>query len=881
MKPIAILSIFFSVTLCHGQMIQEISILTDRIVLVHYTEGEIYYHGNGEAISSDIVDAEELDLSKIASASNYGLQSDDDSNYSNIVQASTLNRKTKGVAFANYCEGWDYLPFYDLQGCQNASKDHVAEHLIYVEFPFPMTTGNSYRFTIAGIFDGEPPSIEIDYEEGKIFTNAIHINNLGYSTNSPAKYGYVYHWLGDGGGLSLEEYDQNNFWLLDVDNDQKVFEGQLEFRKDRFNIETGQNNPTETSNQNFLGADVYECEFSAFNTPGRYRLVIDGIGSSDDFEISCDVYKPAFQAVMSGIFQNRSGIEITSAYSNQPRPADHNPLETPGFANRLFYTSTTICEVSDADADVDDIELWEAGIKGNLDAWGWYQDAGDWDGYLRHMHVPSKLLFAFDAFSENFEDGQLDLVENENGLPDILDEARWLLRFYKRLKDETEDKGWTTGGIPGARVFGDLWGVDLPGDIGRGSWQDNDRDWYVSGEDPVASYWYAALAAHFSIILNKYGLIDPEGIDWKAEAVATYAWAEENYDAEYTCYDQDIDDLRNYASSALYVLTGEFAYNDDFRDSWNKIRNEDKPFDNERSYGGFLYNQSIAPDTDLSVQIQNLIVSKLEEYTLGTAESRACRWGGNFYFPMLVGHGTGPKIFEAIMGYVWVLENNPESADSYLGYLYTTADYFLGTNPLGMTWISGFDHNSPKEIFHLDDRYSDEPNIRRGIVPYGPWRNEEVFFNMGPFNHNWPSKTLYPSIEEWPGHERYFGGRYAPFTGEFTIEETNLNAAILYGVLSGKANCSDETSEINEITSASDFTVSPNPSSNEIFFKVDNFENLPNLKVFDMNGVVVLNERAQQGRTKLNIRNLVNGVYILQLEGNGKKLQSKFIKIGE
>jgi len=162
---------------------------------------------------------------------------------------------------------------------------------------------------------------------------------------------------------------------------------------------------------------------------------------------------------MSGIFQNRSGIEIPAGLSNQPRPADHNPLETPGFEDRLFYTTTTICEVSDADASVDDIDIWESGKMGNLDAWGWYQDAGDWDAYLRHMKVPSKLLFTYDAFPENFEDGQLDLVERENAIPDILDEARWLLRFYKRLKDETEENVVTwkiVGAVPVKLTNGDL-----------------------------------------------------------------------------------------------------------------------------------------------------------------------------------------------------------------------------------------------------------------------------------------------------------------------------------------------------------------------------------------------------------------------------------------
>lgn len=876
---ITILS-FTSIASSFSQSLLEVSTLTDRIILVHFDEGDISYHKSGESVNNDVVNGEALDIEIAGNLENFSLQSLSDENYINASNPSFLYRKSKGSAFANICESWEYLPFFDLFGCKNESLDHVKEHWFYVEYNQPLQRGLSYELEVTGFQSDQASTFDFVYDENEAVSEAIHINNLGYSTNAPLKFAYVYHWMGDGGSLDLSDYANNEFKIIDVATGNTVFTGSLTFRSDQLNPETGQDNPDETPNQNFLGADVFQCDFSSLTTPGRYKIAVDGVGSSEEFEISCDSYRPAFEAVMSGIFQNRSGIQITSEYSNQPRPADHNTAETPGFAGKLKYTKTTVCEVSDADASEEDKELWESGMMGDLDAWGWYQDAGDWDGYLRHMNVPSKLFFLFDAFPENFKDGELSMPENSNNIPDILDEGRWLLRFYKRLKDETETNEWTSGGVPGARIFGDLWGGDLPDEIGRGSWQDVDRDWYVSGEDPVATYWYAGTAAHFAYILKKYQLTDVEGIDWESEARSTYSWATANYDASYFCHGHDIEHFRNYASAALFTLTSESGFENDFRDSWDKIGFVEVEFDNEKSFGGFLYTKSEFTDMDLLQEVERNIESTTEFYLLSTAVDRATRWGGNFFFPMLVGHGTGPKVFEAVIGYAWLRDTKPSEAEEYLAYLHTTADYFLGTNPLKMTWITGFDKHSPKEIFHLDDRYSDNPNIRRGIVPYGPWQRQELFFNMGPFNHNWPNKTVYPEIDKWPGHERYFGARYSPLTGEFTIEETNLNAAILYGALSGVSSCSDQASYTTDEVKVEAIDIFPNPVVEMLSLELGvDLERL-DIQVFDASGSMVL-ETSESGKSKftLNVGNLVNGIYFISLSSENYKAQGKFIKV--
>ena len=65
--------------------------------------------------------------------------------------------------------------------------------------------------------------------------------------------------------------------------------------------------------------------------------------------------------------------------------------------------------------------------------------------------------------------------------------------------------------------------------IARGSWEDTDRIWVVSGEDPWSTYRYAGAAAHLAYAYQLAGVKkDPDGVDWQAEAIKAYAWARAN-----------------------------------------------------------------------------------------------------------------------------------------------------------------------------------------------------------------------------------------------------------------------------------------------------------------------------------------------------------------
>ncbi|MEM6802398.1 MAG: glycoside hydrolase family 9 protein [Bacteroidota bacterium] len=855
----------------HASDFISIHAVSDRVLELHFDDGYLILHQIGQSIQNDRIVADELDVQAASILGNYLISSSTDAAYQSPLSPINIYRKSKGTEFANLCEGWQVLSEFGVQGCDNSSQDHAKEHWIYLVLPTAMQEGQEYQIQLFGFdFQGNRNQT-FTFSKSSSQSSAIHLNNLGYSPSSNAKFAYVYKWLGDGGSMDLSAYNGNAFDLIDLDNNQLVFSGSLSFRKDAFSLETFQQNPAETPNQNFLGAEVYECDFSSFDLPGNYKLSIAGIGSSNAFQISCDVLEPAFNYSMKGIFQNRSGIDLKPPYIKTARPAPHNPQQTPGFGNRLKFTSTSWCDLNDSDADTTDKALWEAGYLGDLQSSGWYQDAGDWDAYPSHMRVPSQLLFSFEHFPQNFWDGQLNIPENQNGIPDILDEARWLLRFYKRLKDETEQKGWTTGGVPGGRILGDLWGNDTgPGDIAQYSYQDTGRDWYVSGEDPFMSYWYAASIAHLAWLYDRENLGDPENIDWQTEAIAAFNWAEARYSTAYVCHDFQLPGIRSYAAAALYRLSQNNAYAQDFEDAIADLDLNSQPgLSDIDAYGAYVYalTPNLSRNSNLLADLEANIEQTADELLINYIDNRACRWGGNIFFPMLVGHATTPFVFEGIMGYVWARENGLNKADDYLSSLYTTADYFLGSNPLKISWITGLNEFSPTAAFHLDARQNGN---MEGYIPYGPWRRENLV-NIGPWHHQWAEKTHYPiDPDVWPGHERWYAQTTSPKATEFIIHQNNLNAASLYGALAGERACTERANSVESLEELPLFSLHPNPAKEIIELNLDRGK-LGLISCYDLKGNLIFRTSSPYSSQRLEIDFLPAGMYVILVQGRAVK----------
>ncbi|MHB1845288.1 MAG: glycoside hydrolase family 9 protein [Deltaproteobacteria bacterium] len=167
--------------------------------------------------------------------------------------------------------------------------------------------------------------------------------------------------------------------------------------------------------------DTYgTVDFSAFQTPGSYYLDAPSLGvRSYQFDIGDGVYDIVGAVAAKMYYFQRCNHDKALPYAGDALGS---------FTGLGGKWVDGACHAGDSSAaagpgSVDD---------GTLDLHGGWHDAGDYQKTLWARGVP-QLLFAYEMNPPAWTDGQLDIPESHNGVPDILDQAQWELDFYVRM----------------------------------------------------------------------------------------------------------------------------------------------------------------------------------------------------------------------------------------------------------------------------------------------------------------------------------------------------------------------------------------------------------------------------------------------------------------
>ena len=794
--------------------IVEVLPLTNKIIMVHFDDGKVVY--------PNTLTVDRLVMSDAQNVNNWTLSSTNDADYSQSKNAVSLGMKSRGTEFVKDAV-WAGSSF------DPRPKPWASEHWVYVVLPFELKTGKSYQLN-SGNLAKNGSTWNFSYDERLLRSEAVHTNTLGYDSNAP-KYGYIYQWMGTLGGLDLTSYATKTFSIYKVGESVPVKTGQIMKRKTATNIETGQTK--DTPNQNFLGAEVYDCDFSDVTEAGNYHLVVDGIGSSYPFKIGKDAIWDAYYNVTRGLYYQRSGIRLAPPYANYVRPVNQNTKITSddgiSFAGKMFYSDYSYQDWNNDNTGGTSVDAIRTAAVGKpIDVAGWYHDAGDWDAYWTHQRIPIMMMTTWEFAPQLFADDELNIPESGNGIPDFVDEASWLIKFNYRLRKELKAKGYSNGGVGGARVCSDVYNsVDGNTEVNLPSWKET-RRMVVTKADAYMTYLYAGQAAQLAIILKKVGK-DPSNfqielldkVEFKnmtkdivnliteAEEAFTWASATENQPTKTTNYGMTVDKFRAYAAANLYRLTGKEEYNTIAKTEITKSLTSATFVDDNR-WGAYSYLLSDNKSTDpvLKNQLTQKVISTATNNGVQPAENRAARWGGIFDFPMLIGQATTPAVFETMIAAC--LTKNKEFAN----VVNTTADYFLGTNPLHTTWMTGVGVRAIKSGFHLDTRYCNNWELYPGFIPYGPaslnydynpftWIIDGVSMQggAGPWNKHWHNFTMFPMVENWPGHERWCENIHAPQSSENTIHQNTVFGAVTYSFVNNRSYSNNSvTNKVGTIT---------------------------------------------------------------------------------
>jgi uncharacterized protein YjdB len=781
--------------------IKEVLPLTNQIILVHFDDGSVTYPNSLNVSRLNLVSADKT--------TSWSFISSDDADFQAAINPSTVGRKSKGTEFIKD-------PPWGGQSYDPRTKPWATEHWLYLVFEKELKSGKSYTLQ-TGTLAGNGSEWKFTYDEKNLRSEAVHVNTLGYAANAP-KYGYIYQWMGSLGNLDLTSFAGKKFRIYKDGVELAVKEGTVQKRKSATNAETSQ--PNDTPDKNFLGAEVADCDFSDVTADGTYKLVVEGIGSSYPFRIGTDAVWDAYYNVARAMYHQRSGIRLAPPYTaaGYIRPVNQNTKVTSddgtSFAGKLLYSDYSYMDWAEGDGGgASQAAIRSAANGKTLDVAGWYHDAGDWDSYWTHQRVPMLLMATWEFAPDRFGDNELNLPESGNGIPDLVDEASWLIKFNYRLRKELKAKGYSNGGVGGARVCADVYTeIDGSAESNLPSWKET-RHTVITKADAFMTFIYAGEAAQFACILKRLGkdpknfkveMLDDvdfakmtkDNVNWILEAEEAYVWASapDNQPAKGTNYDAPLATYKMYAAANLFRLTGKDEYNTAAKAELAKLQNASSIIGDQR-FGvySYLLSNTKKADKNLQIALKNAVISTANTDGISSSNSRACRWGGSISFPMLVGQATTPSVFETLIAACLTKDKKYEDV------VHTTADYFLGTNPLHTTWITGVGPRPAACGFHLDTRYNNNWVTYPGWIPYGPWSMAYGYTpytwvidgvsmqgGHGPWNKDWANFSMYPVMENWPGHERWNSNIHAPMSAENTIHQNTVYGAVTYGFVNNR-----------------------------------------------------------------------------------------------
>lgn len=739
---------------CFGSNLLRAGPVTDKIILLHFDDGYIDYHGYHQSNDDDRTVANPLDVKKAARSGSYTIISKDDAEYQKGLHPVSVGRKSKGMDYSRKCK-------WNGKQCDN---DIVFEHWIYLELPAPMKRGKTYTVKLTGLAENKNDAA-ITFDEFSTRSEAVHVNQLGYIPAAGQKFAYVSQWMGDAGPLSLDDYADTPFHIVRTADGSVAFSGKMKLRKD---LETGGPDTWQKEGpfSNFIGADLWQCDFSQFKTPGKYVVAVERIGCSFAFRIDPDVYRRAFYTSCRGLYHERAGIALEKPYTEWTRKRDHHPAD----GVKIWHSSMRYLDCNQ-ESCMDQVKKNRVRLLDNI--WGWYHDAGDWDGYPTHIIIPRYLLTVYELKPAGFTDGELNIPESGNTIPDIIDEANWLINYFRRAKGPT-------GGVCGARVHAVGPRPDGKEANGFGSYEDT-RQWYAYGEDPRTSYRYTSLAAQLAYCLDiSAGGKHKDSPGWLAEAENAYNWAGKNLRKG---DEPKIIGARMVADAWLYKYTSDDKYQRQFKadhKTVGKIKpNSASPTEKQWAVWAYVTTKSKNIDTDFKDALTAEAISWADELNVIPASKRGFRAGWSWYVPTVIGFNTTPHVIESVIAYVLT------GKQKYLDVVETTCDYMLGGNGLNMCQVTGLGYRYPKQFLHIDSWYDDKEQFIPGISLYSVLAPKQPIDKwVGPWDQRmvW-DKGVYPRYDKWPMHAGYVDNRYCVMGNEFTVHQNVAPAAAVYGWL--------------------------------------------------------------------------------------------------
>ncbi|HAH23575.1 MAG TPA: hypothetical protein DCL77_07435, partial [Prolixibacteraceae bacterium] len=416
------------------------------------------------------------------------------------------------------------------------------------------------------------------------------------------------------------------------------------------------------------GDSIKRCDFSALTKPGTYKIRIPDFGESYPFEISPTVLRKAAYASLKSYYYQRSSFELTAPYAGLwARAAGHPDTQC------ILHSST--------------------GKSGKISSPGGWYDAGDYGKYVINAGISvASMLSFYENFNTFFADGTIHIPESGNGKNDLLDEVKFELDWLKTMQD-------VDGG-----VFFKLTTLQFSGFVMPSA---DKADRYVIGKTSSSALDFAAMMAMAGRIYKDY---DSEyAADCIVRAENAWVWAKAHPaiyfknpadvgTGEYG--DGNVSDEFVWAAAELYITTQKAEYKTYLEGKSNSLTYKSAPgWPNVQPLASLsLATQPNGLSETLLATIKSSITATADSW-LGQIAANVCRiptfgynWGSN---SGIANQGVG-------LLYAYILTKDTK----YIKGAAECADYLLGKNATGFSFVSGYGSKTPMN-FHHRPSYSD------------------------------------------------------------------------------------------------------------------------------------------------------------------------------
>ena len=754
-----------------------VHVVDREYLMLHFRDGEVRYRDDGTGPSAYLghsfaegddtlrVFFPRLDVAAASRAADWTIRSADDRSF-RAAHPLAVSRKSKPM-----------------------NTDHTLtselDHWIFLRLPHPMRQGRTYRVEVPAGLGADVRTVEVLYDWRTAQSEAVHVNLLGYSPQEPVQTADLYLWLGDGGARDYSSFAGRRVYLCNVRTGETRLAGRVQPWKD------AAGSAREAGGKDLTGSAVWSVDFRE-TTPGRYRLAVEDVGCSMEFDISPEVYREPYRYAIRGYYYMRLGEPVMP---ERVWPVPRQPRFVPGEDPAGFVVYKTDLQPWHPEwrklrGDVWDephfkkaetSAFWQHRLPGNPtnpDVRGGHSDAFDWDRHLAHVSNIYDLLLPYLLTGGRLSEDDLGIRESGNGIPDLLDEARNEVDFFLSIRD---GEGYSQG-------------VTNP-----------DKDWtmmFQAGCTTMAAWANAANCAMLAEAFRVQGNAQLCGY-YTAEAVKAFRYAERQEDRQLDEL-QGIGnermrgrDFRQMAAAYLYNLTGDRAWEDilvaesvvtgpgvrvisqGFGQNWYQLWGTAAYLccPRERHYPELYRNMFEA----VRAQAHADHLDRWPERPSRRSSSDA-RWqtNENLQLVMLLHHcidaGAAPVPFGQ-------LDSDTMELFACEQAMYQEAGWGLGRNPANTVEMTGLGQR------HITDCYSTgrndgSPGTHPGQTPFN---GTETWSSGNGGDAQILLKRCYPDWDTggWPRQESFFNQRYLWVNGEFTPRETMRGKTALLSYLYG------------------------------------------------------------------------------------------------